>query len=191
MAHEAHVDMPGNVARPEPPPVNETQRPQPGHSNSRIRGKPQVTEPVRPHLRDSTCAPLGTPDAPRGSTAPGAEAGEGHTVSPGRRKMSGFLAAAALLLPLRATSKRHPVLLLSNVSVSFQLWLLYGQRCNRSVTNSWPPSPRQQATETLAGDVWSRGRVFTAGPSHPQPAVTLRPALPLCRMFTFRPEDTP
>lgn len=91
MAHEAHVDMPGNVARPEPPPVNVTQRPQPGHSNSRIRGKPQVTGPVRPHLRDSTCAPLGTPDAPRGSTAPGAEAGEGHTVSPGRRKMSGFL----------------------------------------------------------------------------------------------------
>lgn len=80
MAHEAHVDMPGNVARPEPPPVNVTQRPQPGHSNSRIRGKPQVTGPVRPHVRDSTCAPLGTPDAPRGSTAPGAEAGEGHTV---------------------------------------------------------------------------------------------------------------
>lgn len=59
MAHEAHVDMPGNMARPEPPPVNVTQRPQPGHSNSRIRDKPQVTGPVRPHLCDSTCAQLG------------------------------------------------------------------------------------------------------------------------------------
>lgn len=103
--------------------------------------------------------------------------------------------ASPELLPHRTTFQMYTELL----ATFYHHLLFIALACLRpdmqslSATNSCPPSPRRQAAETLAVKcghtvMWTS---VDRGPLPSTPGtVTLGPALPLCRMFTFRQEAT-